>query len=113
VTKTDEGIMAFGLCGNIVATPGNGDALAAHLLHAAAALEDVAACQLYLVSRAPDDPDTLWVFEVWDDAAAHQASLDLPAVRLLIGQARPIIAGMPQRIELRPVGGKGLGSPPA
>jgi hypothetical protein len=41
----------YGLCGKIVAVPGNGDALASHLLEAAAALEAVAGCELYVVSR--------------------------------------------------------------
>ena len=40
----------YGLFGTMVATPGDGDALAAHLLDAAAAMHDVAGCRLYLIS---------------------------------------------------------------
>ena len=100
--------MAYGLCGKIVATPGAGDALAGHLLDAANALSDVDSCSLYLVSRDPGNPDAVWVTEVWDDAEAHAASLQLDAVQQLIARARPVIAAMGERFELEPVGGKGF-----
>ncbi len=100
--------MGYGLCGKIVASPGQGEVLARHLLDAAAALGDVAACRLYLVSRDVHDPDAMWVVEVWDDADAHRASLDLDAVQQLITRARPVIAEMGERFELEPLGGKGF-----
>lgn len=99
----------YGLCGKIVATTGHGDELATHLLNAAAALEQVPACRLYLVSRDAADADALWVVEVWDTAEAHRASLELEAVQALITKARPLIAGMGERFEFQPIGGKGLG----
>ena len=98
----------YGLVGKIVAIPGRGATLAAHLLDAAAALEEVAGCQLYLVSRDPADPDALWVTEVWESAEAHRASLELAAIQDLIARARPVIASMGERVELQPIGGKGL-----
>ena len=105
--------MSYGLCGKIVAVQGQGDALAGHLLDAAAALSDVENCRLYLVNRDPSDADAVWVMEVWDSAAAHQASLQLEAVQQLIARARPIIATMGERFELDPIGGKGVAAPPA
>lgn len=45
--------------------------------------------------------------EVWDDAEAHGASLELAAVRELIARARPTLAGIGKRFELQPLGGKG------
>jgi quinol monooxygenase YgiN len=100
--------VTYGLCGTIVATPGNGETLADHLLEAAAALADVTACQLYTVSRDTTNPDAIWVHEVWTDAEAHRASLDLESVQQLITRARPLIAEMGPRFELEPLGGKGL-----
>jgi len=101
---------AYGLCGKIVAIAGEGETLAAHLLEAAAALEEVATCSLYVVNRDPADDDAVWVMEVWDSAEAHRASLELDAVKQLIARARPVIAGFGERFELQPIGGKGLGS---
>ncbi len=99
---------AYGLCGKIVAEPGNGDNLASHLLDAAASLDEVPGCWLYVVSRDPGDADAVWVMEVWESVEAHRASLELEAVQRLIARARPVIATMGERIELHPIGGKGL-----
>lgn len=98
----------YGLCGKIVATPGHGETLASHLLDAAAALDDVPGCQLYVVSRDPGDADAVWVVEVWDSVEAHRGSLELEAVQKLIARVRPLIATMGERFELQPLGGKGL-----
>ena len=98
----------FGLHGKITATQGNGDALAALLLEAAAGLESVPDCQLYLVSRDPAEPEAIWVTEVWTDREAHAASLQLDAVREQIARAMPMIAKPPEGTELRPAGGKGV-----
>lgn len=98
----------YGLCGKMVATPGHGETLAGHLLDAAVLLEEVADCRLYLVSRDAVDEDAVWVMEVWASAEAHRKSLELEAVQQLIARARPVIAGMGERFELAPIGGKGF-----
>ena len=98
----------YGMHGRIVARPGHGDELAAILLEAAAGLRANPDCLLYVVSRAADDPDSVWVAEAWTDRAAHAASLEDPGARELIARARPIIASFADRAELRPEGGKGL-----
>jgi quinol monooxygenase YgiN len=100
---------AYGLQGRIVATPGNGDSLAALLLEAAGVLRDAfPECLIYMISRSPADPESVWVTEAWTDRAAHDASLADDRVRDVIRRARPLIAGMHESVELRPVGGKGL-----
>lgn len=98
----------YGLCGKIVATAGDGDALAGYLLDAASALEHVEGCRLYAVSRDPTETEAVWVVEFWESAEAHRASLELTAVQELISRARPIIAAMGERFELQPIGGKGV-----
>ena len=97
-----------GLSGRIDAVDGKGQDLSELLLEAVAALHDNDGCLLYLVSRLAEDPDAVQVVEVWTDQEAHQASLQLPAVQDVIGRARPIIAGMSDRMELQPLGGAGL-----
>jgi quinol monooxygenase YgiN len=97
----------FGLQGRIVAQPGQADALAALLVESAALLGDDDGCLLYVVSRS-DEPDSIWVTEVWADRAAHDASLEDDRVRAIIARARPLVASFADRVELRPLGGKGL-----
>jgi len=95
----------YGLIGKIKATPGQRDALGAILLEGTAAMPG---CRSYVVARDPTDADALWVTEVWDDQAAHRASLALPSVQAAIAKGRPLIAGFGERFETEPLGGHGL-----
>ncbi|MDP9245167.1 MAG: antibiotic biosynthesis monooxygenase [Chloroflexota bacterium] len=97
----------YGLQGKLVAKPGARDALLA-LLRESSGGQPMPGCRLYVVSEVPAEPDAIAVFEVWDDKAAHDASLQLDRVRATIAKARPLIAGMGESLELRPVGGQGL-----
>ena len=97
----------YGLHGKLLAKPGQRDALVALLLEASRGGK-MPGCRLYVVSEVPAEPDAIAITEVWDDRAAHQASLQLDRVRTLIAQARPLIAQMAPPLELRPVGGQGL-----
>ena len=98
----------YGLHGSLRATDGQGEALAELLLEAAHSVDGQDGCLLYLVSRAEDDPELVWVTEVWTDRAAHAASLQHPATTAMISRGRPLIAGMGDRSEFVPVGGLGL-----
>lgn len=98
----------YGLVGSFQAQPGQGEALAGLLLRAAKGLESNRDCELYVVSRSPADADAVWVTEVWTSSEAHQASLQDESIRQLITAARPLIAGLGERFELSPLGGKGL-----
>jgi quinol monooxygenase YgiN len=98
----------YGLCGKAKAHPGGRDALVEHLLKAAAALQQLDGCYLYVVSRAADDPDGVWVYEVWHSQADHQGSLANEAVKELITAGRPLIASFGEYFEMTPMGGKGL-----
>ena len=96
----------FGTHGCFKARPGKGDALAAILLEAAESMRANDACLLYVVSR--EDADTIWVTEAWTGRDAHAASLDVPGAKEQIARAMPLIAGIENRVELEPLGGKGL-----
>ena len=97
----------YGLQGKMLAKTGQRDALLALLLEASRG-EPMPGNRLYVVSEVPSEPDAIAILEVWDDKAAHDASLQLERVRSLIAKARPLIAGMGESVELRPVGGQGL-----
>lgn len=98
----------YGMHVRFAAKAGDADALERILLEAAEGARADEACLLYVVSRDPDDPDAVLVTEAWTDRVAHDASLEEPATRALIGRAMPLVAGPPAAEHLRPVGGKGL-----
>jgi quinol monooxygenase YgiN len=97
----------YGLIGSFKAAPGRRDALISLLLSSVGGMPG---CRSYVVSEDPADPDTVWITEVWEDAASHRASLQWPAVQAAIARAKPLIASFGEHRELRVVGGHGLGS---
>lgn len=96
----------YGLIGKMTAEAGRRDDLIAILLEGVAGMPG---CLSYVVAKDPTDADTLWITEVWDGKASHEASLALPSVQQAIARGRPMIAGFgPERFETEPVGGHGL-----
>jgi quinol monooxygenase YgiN len=98
----------YGLFGKIKAQPGQRDTLIEMLLESAHGMEELEGCYLYVIGSAPDDPDGIWISEVWRSPEDHQGSLALESVRAVIAKARPLIAGMSDRVEYTPLGGKGI-----
>lgn len=84
--------MTFVNAGTLGAEPGKRDELAAYLTRRSPALAD-AGCLAYEVGVIDDEPDTVFVVEIWTDAAAHRASLELPDVQASIAAARPLLSG--------------------
>jgi quinol monooxygenase YgiN len=97
----------FGMVGKLVAHPGRRGELLDLLMAATRELQGADGCELYVVSHDRDDLDTIWVYEAWRDAAAHRASLNMPAVRGMIERGLPLIAER-DGANLQPMGGVGL-----
>lgn len=95
----------YGLIGKMLTVPGQRDALIANLLDG---LTGMPGCLSYVVAKDPTDENAIWVTEVWDSQASHQASLSLPSVQEAIGRGRPLIAGFGERFVTEPLGGHGL-----
>jgi quinol monooxygenase YgiN len=94
----------------MVAQPGRGGALADTLLRVAEGLRDAPGCQLYVVNATPDEPDTVWVTEVWADEAASDRALGGELGEVGIGDVLQLLAGPPELVDLTPLGGPGLTS---
>ncbi len=99
----------YGLIGKMKTVTGQRDALVSLML---GGTTDMPGCLSYVVAHDPVDADAIWITEVWDSPASHQASLSLPAVQQTIAQARPLIAGFGERFVTTPVGGHGLEAAP-
>ena len=93
----------YGLIGEIKAAPGKGAELAAILREATVA--GMPGNIAYLVASGIEEPDSVFVTEVWESREAHAASLQLPEIRQAIDRGRPLIAGMGMRIETVPLVG--------
>ena len=82
----------FANAGTLGAVPGKRDELVGHLSRRNDALREVG-CLAYEVGVNDDEPDTVFVVELWESAEAHRASLALPEVQAAIAAARPLLSG--------------------
>lgn len=84
--------MVFANAGTLGALPGKRDELVAHLTQRNERLSQLG-CLAYEVGVNDEQPDTVFVVELWESAAAHRASLDTPEVQASIAAARPLLSG--------------------
>ena len=98
----------YGLFGKIPAKEGKIDELTGILLEASRGIAQVKGCHLYVVSRSSEEPDSVWVYEVWDTKQDHDDSLKLASTQQLIARAMPLIDGKPEGKSFEVLGGLGL-----
>jgi quinol monooxygenase YgiN/mannose-6-phosphate isomerase-like protein (cupin superfamily) len=91
------------------AKPGQGDLLVAKLLEVADGLREAPGCRLYLINRSQDDPDVIWVTELWQSQEQLDAALETPEARARIPEVLDLVRddGF-DRIDLEPLGGAGV-----
>ena len=99
----------YGLHGVLKAKKSKGDEMASILLDASKLVGKAKGCSLYIVSRDSQNPDNIWVTEVWETKGDHDNSLKNPSVRALISKVMPLLGGTPETgQEFQILGGHGL-----
>ena len=78
--------------GTLGTKPGCRDQLVALLTRRTDELSAVG-CLFYEVGISDDQPDAVFVSELWTSAEAHRASLELPSVRAGIAEAMSLLSG--------------------
>jgi quinol monooxygenase YgiN len=79
----------YGLIVKFTTIPGARDQMIDILRESSA---NMPGCRRYVIAKDNADENGLWVTEVWDSEASHNASLTLPAVRDALPRARPLVA---------------------
>jgi quinol monooxygenase YgiN len=87
---------------------GQRDAPVEHMLGVAQLLVDMPGCELYVINTSAAETDIVWVTEVWSTEAELDASLTLESVKAMVEQVVALLAEPPERIDILPVGGKGI-----
>lgn len=98
----------FSLFNKFLIQDGKRDTMVEILLEAAESMKTIDECEIYLVNISEDEPNSVYVFEVWSNENAHQDSLTLDAAQTLISKAKPIITGVEKISALQTMGGKGI-----
>ena len=95
----------FAFSGKLTAHPGQRDALLEVLNDGVNKLRTLEGCISYIVYESEEDPNDLWITELWTSQEAHAASLHNDAIRAVIQRGKPLIAGM-TAFKLRFAAGK-------
>ena len=102
-------INRYGLYGKLQALSGKGAELGEILLQAAKLMENAKGCVLYVVSKTAAEPDSIYIYEVWENQADHDNSLSVAGVGELIKRAIPLLAEKPSNgTTLEVLGGRGI-----
>lgn len=92
----------------MVARPGHGAELADALLHVAENMRQAPGCEMYLVNLATEEPDIVWITELWSDLASSNDALGGDLGQDGIEDVVAHLAEPPELIPLRPLGGPGF-----
>lgn len=95
----------WGMIARITLLPGKRDEMIGILKESAAEMQG---CLSYVVAKDAADENTMWVTEVWDSMASHDASLSLPVVKNAIPRAKAIVSNFERIAVTSPVWGAGL-----
>jgi quinol monooxygenase YgiN len=105
LVASQEASGMWGLIAKITVLPGRRDEMVEILRESAAHMPG---CVSYVVAKDAADENTLWVTEVWDSTASHDASLSLPAVKNAIPRGKAVVSNFERIAVTNPVWGAGL-----
>ncbi len=91
---------AYGLIGQMKVADGMRGVVIAALLEGT---QNMPGNIAYMIAEDLDDPNSIWITEVWQTKTDHANSLQLPSVQDAIGKARPHISGFGTRVETKPL----------
>jgi len=104
---TEKGKDMWGMIAKMTVLPGKREEMIGILKSSAA---NMPGCFSYVVAKDAADENMLWVTEVWDSQASHDASLSLPAVKEAIPCGKALVASFERVAVTTPVWGMGLPS---
>ena len=95
----------YGLIVKLIVLPGKRDEMIAILQESTV---DMPGCFSYVVAKDSAEDNLIWVTEVWESLASHDASLSLPSVKNAMPQAKAIVSSLEKMAVTSPVWGVGL-----
>lgn len=86
----------FSVFGRMTALPGRRDELIAVLLDGFRASGEDGGLLTYSINTAFDDPDTIWLTQLWVDKAAHDATTRSEPVAAVSSRIPALLARQPE-----------------
>jgi quinol monooxygenase YgiN len=106
-SRSQEASSMYGLIVKLTAVPGKRDEMIVILKESATAMSG---CLSYVLSKDSADENVVWVTEVWESTASHDASLSLPSVKNAMPRVKPLLSNFERIAVTTPVWGVGLPS---
>jgi quinol monooxygenase YgiN len=85
----------FGVCGRMTAQPGRRDEVVDLIRQSVCAGGDASGLIAYSVIATLEEPDTIWVTELWTDKAAHDTMTHSEPVRTVTQQIVALLTEPP------------------
>jgi quinol monooxygenase YgiN len=92
----------YGLIVKLTIVPGKRDEMIGILKESAV---DMPGCLSYVVAKDSADENVVWITEVWESAASHDASLSLPSVTKAMPRIKPMLSSFDKIAATSPVWG--------
>ena len=89
--------MPHALLNRLTAKPGQRQRVVEILLESGKLFDDNPACLLYLVSESTDDPNLVWVIDLWTSQKAHAEALKAPELGRLWSRPCRCLRACPSR----------------
>jgi quinol monooxygenase YgiN len=102
-----DGEVRIGRYVRMVARPGEGADLADALLHIADNMRRAPGCEMYVVNMSVNEPDIVWITELWSDIMSSDLALGGQLGQEGIEDVVAHLAEPPELIPLLPLGGVG------
>jgi quinol monooxygenase YgiN len=99
-SRSQEASSMYGLIVKLTAVPGKRDEMIAILKESAA---NMPGCVSYVLAKDSSDENLVWVTEVWESAASHDASLSLPSVKNAMPRVKPLLSNFERIAVTTPV----------
>jgi quinol monooxygenase YgiN len=94
------------LLNRLTTKPGQRDRVVEILLESGKPFDSNPDCLLYLVIESTEDPNLIWVVDLWSSEQAHVEALKAPELQPYIQESISLLHGMPEQINVRAAGGK-------
>ena len=98
--------MNYILINKMTTKPGKRQQVIDLLLRAGKPFDNNAACLLYLVSASKEQPDVIWIQDIWTNKEDHEEAMRSEEMSTFIKQTMPLLQGMPEQFQVEPAGGK-------
>jgi quinol monooxygenase YgiN len=98
--------MKYALINKMTTKPGKRQEVIDIMLESGKLFNDNPSCLMYVVAASVNDPNVIWVQDIWENKEDHESAMQSDEMSAFIKQAMPLLEGMPEQFPIELVGGK-------